>query len=88
MFIPDAFSPNGDGLNDNFKPSTIGLKEYNFEIYDRWGEQIFETNGSADSWDGSFKGNKSPQGVYVYLLKVLDVKGRSHTYNGKVVLIR
>jgi gliding motility-associated-like protein len=88
MFIPDAFSPNADGLNDIFKPSTIGLKEYDIEIYDRWGEQIFQSNGSQEGWDGSYRGVKSPQGVYVYLLKVVDIKGQSHSYNGKVVLVR
>ena len=88
LFIPDAFSPNSDGLNDIFKPSSIGVKEYNFEIYNRWGEQIFISNGTEDGWDGNYKGNKSPQGAYVYLLKVVDINGNSRTYNGKVVLIR
>ena len=88
LFIPDAFTPNGDGLNDIFKPSTIGLKEYDFEIYNRWGENIYSSNGPEDGWNGSFKGNSAPQGVYVYLLKVVDIKGNSRTYNGKVVLIR
>ena len=88
LFIPDAFTPNGDGLNDIFKPSTIGLKEYDFEIYNRWGENIYSSNGPEAGWNGSFKGNSAPQGVYVYLLKVVDIKGNSRTYNGKVVLIR
>ncbi len=88
LFIPDAFTPNEDGLNDFFKPSSIGIKEYDFEIFNRWGDSIFKTSGSQDGWDGSYKGDKSPQGVYVYLLKVIDIKGNSRTYNGKVVLIR
>jgi gliding motility-associated-like protein len=88
LFIPDAFTPNGDGLNDIFKPSTIGLKEYEFQIFNRWGESIFETSGPNEGWNGTFKGSYSPQGVYVYLLKVVDIKGNSRTYNGKVVLIR
>lgn len=88
LFIPDAFTPNGDGLNDIFKPSTIGIKEYSFEIYNRWGENIFTSSAVQDGWNGSFKGNSAPQGVYVYLLKVVDIKGNSKTYNGKVVLIR
>lgn len=88
LFIPDAFTPNGDGLNDTFKPSSIGLKEYNFDIYNRWGELIFRSTSLEDSWNGSFRGNTSPQGAYVYMLKVVDINGKSHTYNGKVVLIR
>lgn len=88
LFIPDAFSPNGDGLNDIFKPSSIGIKEYNFEIFNRWGEMIYKSSGPDDGWDGSFKGNRSPQGAYVYLLNVVDIKGMSHRFNGKIVLIR
>jgi gliding motility-associated-like protein len=88
LFIPDAFTPNSDGLNDIFKPSTIGIKEYSFQIFNRWGEKIYISNGPEDGWDGNYKGSKSPQGAYVYLLNVVDVKGRSHEYNGKVVLIR
>ena len=88
MFIPDAFSPNGDGLNDIFKPSIIGVKEFSFDIYDRWGEKIFATNSNNDGWNGTYKGENSPQSVYLYLIKVIDVKGNPHTYNGKVVLLR
>jgi gliding motility-associated-like protein len=88
LFIPDAFTPNGDGLNDIFKPSSIGIKEYDFDIYNRWGESIYASIGAEDGWDGNYKGNKSPQGVYVYLLKVVDINGKSHTYNGKIVLVR
>lgn len=87
LFIPDAFTPNGDGLNDIFIPSTIGIKEFNMKIINRWGEQIFETH-SVNGWDGTYKGVNSPQGVYVYLLNVIDIRGNSHIYNGKVVLLR
>jgi gliding motility-associated-like protein len=88
LFIPDAFTPNGDGLNDVFKPSNIGIKEYDFKIFDRWGEAIYTSNGPEDGWDGNFRGNKSPQGAYVYLLNVIDIRGNSHRYNGKIVLVR
>jgi gliding motility-associated-like protein len=88
LFIPDAFTPNGDGLNDVFKPSNIGIKEYDFKIFDRWGEAIYTSNGPEDGWDGNFRGNKSPQGAYVYLLNVVDIRGNSHRYNGKIVLVR
>lgn len=88
LFIPDAFTPNGDGLNDIFKPSSIGIKEYNFQIFNRWGESFFISKGAQDGWDGNYKGSSAPQGVYVYLLNVVDVNGNSHAYNGKIVLIR
>lgn len=57
------------------------------KIINRWGEQIFETH-SVNGWDGTYKGVNSPQGVYVYLLNVIDIRGNSHIYNGKVVLLR
>jgi gliding motility-associated-like protein len=88
LFIPDAFTPNGDGLNDVFKPSSIGIKEYSFNILNRWGEVIYTSNGPDDGWNGSYKGANSPQGAYIYLLDVVDIKGNSRRYNGKVVLIR
>lgn len=88
LFIPDAFTPNGDGLNDIFKPSTIGIKEFTFQIFNRWGEDIYTSSSAEAGWDGTFKGSNAPQGVYVYLLSVVDINGNSHKYNGKVVLVR
>jgi gliding motility-associated-like protein len=88
LFIPDAFTPNADGLNDKFKPSSIGIKEYAMQIFNRWGEIVFASTGPEAGWDGRFEGVDSPQGAYVYLLKVIDIKGISRTYNGRVVLIR
>jgi gliding motility-associated-like protein len=88
LFIPDAFTPNADGLNDKFKPSSTGIKEYAMQIFNRWGEIVFTSTGPEAGWDGRFEGVESPQGAYVYLLKVIDIKGISRTYNGRVVLIR
>lgn len=88
LFIPDAFTPNGDGLNDVFLPSSIGVKEYTFQIFNRWGENIYHTNGLHDAWDGTYNGVASPQGVYVYILSLIDIKGNSRSYQGKIVLLR
>lgn len=67
--IANAFSPNADGINDGFAPVfDCDLTMYNFKVFNRWGEQIFETNNSLEAWDGTFKGKDSPDDVYIYLI--------------------
>lgn len=68
-YVPNAFSPNGDGINDTFRPlmpSGTEVQEYIFRVFDRWGNQLFGTTESEDAWDGSFRGSTLPIGVYVY----------------------
>lgn len=68
LFVPGAFSPNGDGKNDLFFAEGTGLDDFNLSIFNRWGQPIFETRefGSAGGWNGSFQGKPSPAGVYIY----------------------
>lgn len=68
-YLPNAFSPNGDGINDTFRPlmpSGTEVQEYIFRVFDRWGNQLFGTTEAEDAWDGSFRGSTLPIGVYVY----------------------
>ena len=69
--IPNAFTPDGDGLNEDFKPilSGVDVEDYEFFIFDRWGELLFETNNLSNGWDGTYKGENAPLGVYVWKLK-------------------
>lgn len=89
FFLPDAFSPNGDGYNDVFYAYGIEITEFEMKIYDRWGELIFETKDIRQGWDGKIKGDKAQADVYVvkYLakghLEEDEVKGIQH-----VTLIR
>lgn len=71
MYIPNAFTPNGDGLNDVFQPKGMGWKpdQYEFLIYDRWGNLIFKTKDYTAGWDGTIKGSLCPSDVYVYKIK-------------------
>jgi gliding motility-associated-like protein len=70
IFIPSAFSPNSDGLNDCFRiRHQANFKEYYFTIYNRWGEKVFETNSADDCWDGMFKNEFVEIGTYFYFLK-------------------
>ncbi|MCX6230149.1 MAG: SBBP repeat-containing protein [Bacteroidetes bacterium] len=69
IFIPNSFTPDGDGLNDVFKVETNeNFKEFEMYIYNRWGEQIFESPDKSIGWDGTYKGDKAPVGAYIYML--------------------
>ncbi|MGQ0828124.1 MAG: PKD domain-containing protein [Bacteroidota bacterium] len=90
FWIPNAFTPGrADGINDIFKPKLIGVHNYKFMIFDRWGEQIFETWNPEEGWNGFYAGRLCQQDVYVY--KIIfedDVKNKHHEYIGKVTLVR
>ncbi len=66
LFYPNAFSPNGDGINDEFVFQQGGIVEWNLSIYDRWGTQVFTSTDPALSWDGRVSGQPAPEGVYVF----------------------
>lgn len=83
LHMPNAFTPNGDGLNDIFRPigSTEGALSYSFVIFDRWGTQVYSTDQTGEGWDGSFLGKKSPNAVYTY-----KVKWSTETKNNVVII--
>ncbi|MBL0146656.1 MAG: gliding motility-associated C-terminal domain-containing protein [Chitinophagaceae bacterium] len=87
--VPNAFSPNGDGLNETFKviPSGIQSTEY-FRVFDRYGALMFETREWLKGWDGNFKGKKALAGTYVWMVKGIDVNGADVEQTGTVILIR
>jgi gliding motility-associated-like protein len=69
LFIPNAFRPNNDNLNDRFAPvSTCDFTEYHFLVFNRWGQIVYETYNPTDSWDGNCNGNPASLGLYVYLV--------------------
>lgn len=89
FWIPNAFTPNGNGLNDVFKPKLIGVHNYSFLIFDRWGEKIFETNNEEVGWNGYFKGRLCTNDVFVYKINFRDdVENLDHQYIGRVTLVR
>jgi hypothetical protein len=88
-YIPKAFTPNGDGLNDRLTLTPVGIKKLNyFRIYNRFGEKIFETTSLGVEWDGTYKGKKQAQDTYVYLLSAVYQKGETKVTQGTVMLIR
>ena len=89
FFIPNAFTPTGNGLNDVFMPKIMGVRDYHFMIFDRWGQLFFETDDINTGWDGTFKGNKCQEDVYVWKITCVDLPEQmDHTYVGHVSLIR
>ena len=69
LFIPNTFTPNGDGKNEVFKAHSEILEEYELLIYDRWGNLAYKTTDLSSGWDGTINGNPQPQDVYVYKLR-------------------
>lgn len=88
FYIPEAFTPNEDGINDDFYGDGESIKSYNMKISDRWGELIFESNEKDFHWDGTYKGKQVAIGVYVYDFFIIDTYGDEHYYRGGVKLLR
>ncbi len=90
FYIPNAFTPNDDGVNDSFSGKGIFISSYEMMIFDRWGNLIFFTDDIDKPWDGkSNHGNEiSPGGVYIYSIKITDFTKVKHNYKGIVTLVR
>jgi gliding motility-associated-like protein len=87
-FIPNTFTPNGDGKNDQFKIYGVSMKRYVLEIYDRWGENVFTSNEDITAWDGTFNGLDLNTGVFVYQAYIEYLDGSSDYIRGDVTLIK
>lgn len=89
VFVPNAFTPNDDGLNDIFKPSfSILPGKYSFIIYNRYGSKIFETNDISKGWDGKLPdGSKALEGAYIYYLKMESSSGQVFEKHGNFTVI-
>jgi gliding motility-associated-like protein len=88
--FPNSFTPNGDGLNDVFKAESQGctFDRYQLRVYNRWGQQVFESIDIEHAWDGFYMGKALPDGVYVYSAVGIDSWRKRHVLNGNVTLLR
>ena len=88
-YIPNAFTPNGDGLNDVFIPISPGIQRtFYFRVFNRWGKLMFESFDTKRGWDGSYRGMAQPPAVYVWVIKGVNIKGELIDMKGTVTLIR
>jgi len=96
IFIPDAFTPNADSVNDIFMPKGLSIinntdikaQEYDFRIYDKWGELVFETHDFKKGWDGKYNGSSAPSGVYIYIIDAQGFNGQRFYLKGNVTLVK
>ena len=95
VYIPNAFSPNGDGINDHFiiHAGSEALSVQTLKIYSRWGDKIFEQhnfmpNSTNFGWDGTFKNQILDNGVYLWVVNISFIDGKALTFSGNVTLIR
>ena len=89
LYIPNAFTPNGDGLDDNFLTYAQGIISFKMDIFNRWGEVIFTSTEKDAGWDGKDSFTKIvPNGIYLYRVSVTDFNRKVWVYNGEINLIR
>lgn len=89
LLVPNAFTPNGDGNNDIFKPIPIGMKSVDiFRVYNRWGQMLYSGTGNGSGWDGTFAGRKQEMATYVWYAEGVDYLNNKLKRKGSVVLVR
>ena len=87
LYIPDAFSPNNDGVNDVFR--AIGsASEYSMKVFNRWGQLVFQTKSITEGWNGRISGKLQASGVYVYLVQYRNASGQVMDRKGTVLLMQ
>ena len=89
IFVPNAFSPNGDGTNERLKPVAVGMQrmEY-FNVYNRWGQLVYASGSADKGWDGKLAGKQQDPGMFVWAVKAIDYTGKAYLQKGTVLLIR
>ncbi len=88
LFVPTAFSPNGDGHNDFLQVLGEGIITLTFAVYDRWGQLVYQSSNQSDQWDGSYKGEILSSGVYAYRLQAVMRDGSEIKQSGNITLMR
>jgi gliding motility-associated-like protein len=88
IFVPNAFTPNGDGKNDIVNVHAPNIKSLKFYVYDQWGELLFTSVNQQNGWDGTYKGTVEPVGVYVYYLEAIMNDGQKVNKKGTITLLR
>jgi len=89
IFVPEGFSPNGDGTNDNLRPRMVGVRRLDyFRVFNRWGQLMYETSREGEGWDGLYRGVKQPLETYVWMIQAVDYEGNVIKRTGSTLLLR
>ena len=88
FFIPNIFTPNGDGVNDTFAIGISNLSSYSISIFNRLGQVVFSSHDIYQNWDGTYKGQELPVGVYYYVIGGEDMDGTVIQKSGSVTILR
>lgn len=88
ILIPDAFTPNGDGMNEEFLPKGVYVDKFTMNIYTRWGEVVYSTTDKSQGWDGKINGQPAGVGQYMYRIELIDLTGLKTVRTGALLLIR
>ncbi|HEX6846256.1 MAG TPA: gliding motility-associated C-terminal domain-containing protein, partial [Chitinophagaceae bacterium] len=88
VFIPNSFTPNGDGRNDVLRVYSNVIRSLKFVVFNQWGEKIFESSDPNMAWDGIFKGKPQPSGVYIYVAEIIINTGERIDRKGAINLVR
>jgi gliding motility-associated-like protein len=89
IYVPTAFTPNSDGLNDVLIPVPVGIKELkHFRIFNRWGQIVFATNVPSQGWDGKIKGQEQPSGTFIWTAEAVDYLGNNIRKQGIVTILK
>lgn len=88
LFIPNTFTPNNDGINEEFKVQAQNIKEFKGMIYNRWGQLLHQWEDVSKGWDGKYKGNNVPEGIYIYAIKATGSDGVEYNKRGTLLVIR
>jgi gliding motility-associated-like protein len=88
LFIPNAFTPNDDGVNDFFYITNSSFSVFNFSVFDRWGNQVYVTNNSNFQWDGKINGKPVPTDIYVFVFQGTTLDNLEIKRSGTISVVR
>jgi len=88
IFVPNVFSPNNDGHNDQLYVYGNYISTFELHIYNQWGQRMVVITDKKQGWDGKFKGSPQPVGVYAYVLKAVMTDGRTVNKKGSITIVR
>lgn len=84
LMVPNVFTPNGDGMNDEFRVAYRSIREFHCWIYNRWGHLVYSWDDPAKGWDGTINGRPAPEGAYYYVIRALGTDAATNEYMNKI----